>query len=104
MDPLYWKYFNPRYTPPIFRYPNYPNDLWSMYAPNNTPAYVQTTRCDVPIPYNPLLGRYGTAEISLKGYVTNNSCQFGYYPANVSGQGVCCNVYGECGTDNVRLT
>jgi len=91
LDPRYCNF----YGYPRFQYPNYPNALWQKYDCRNTPSYVEPRYYD--LPYDPIRGRYGTAEVSLKGYVTNDSCQYGYFPANMGGRGACCNVYGECG-------
>lgn len=79
----------PTYFPTHYSYPNVP---WYPVTP---PPYLQ--------PYDPTRGRYGTAEVTIKGYGRQNHCQWGYYPARVGDQGVCCNLLGECGSGDTPL-
>jgi hypothetical protein len=72
--------------------------------PPSYPPYLYGSAPLVGIPNNPALGTFGTSEITLKGYVKENSCQFGYFPANINGQGACCDVFGTCGIGDTRLT
>ena len=100
-------YFH-RYAPTRVEYPNvarYPGNLCPFYRMEplrNYYGYLGGTPVQG-LPYNPLLGQYGTAEVTLKGYGKENNCQFGYYPANIGGQGACCNVWGDCGTGDTPL-
>ena len=98
------------YEPTKFSYPNVP---W--YAGNVCPFYRMQPALPfypssphgsaalVGLPYNPILGRFGTSEVTLKGYGSENNCQYGYYPANVNGQGACCDVFGQCGVGDTPI-
>jgi len=71
------------------------------------PIFPPTTYGAAPlmgIPYNPVLGKYGTADLTMKGYNKGNNCQFGFYPSNIYGQGACCDVFGNCGIGDQSLT
>ena len=97
------------YVPTRFTAPNvpwYPGNVCPYYRMQPAlPFYgnVQGTPL-VGMPYNPILGRFGTSEVTLKGYGSENNCQYGFYPSNVGGQGACCDVYGTCGIGDTRLT
>jgi hypothetical protein len=100
MSWIYNELYVPHYARRKVYYPNFPNCLWQQYA-CNTPAYYQYQN---PLcPYNPLQGKYGTCDTTLKGYGKTDNCQWGYYPANINGQCACCNTFGECGFDNKRI-
>lgn len=98
------------YVPTRFDYPNvpwYPGNVCPFYRmtpalPFYPPAPIGSAPL-VGIPYNPILGRFGTSEVTLKGYGKSNSCQFGMYPSNINGQGACCDVFGRCGVGDTPL-
>jgi hypothetical protein len=86
----------PGTTTSYYKYPNipYPNPdtaSYDMYGPNS-------------VPYDPILGKFGTCDVTLKGYASQDNCQYGFYPTNVGNQGMCCNVYGQCGVGDKRYT
>jgi hypothetical protein len=99
----------PSYAPTRFSYPNVPwfqGNVCPFYrmppalpfyppAPGGTPL--------IGVPYNPILGRFGTAEVTLKGYGKENNCQYGMYPSNINGQGACCDVFGRCGVGDTPI-
>lgn len=66
----------------------------------NTPVFPQLS---LPTPYDPVLGTYGTSDVTLRGQVKSNSCQFGFHPSLVNGQTGCCDMYGNCGNGDVPL-
>ena len=66
----------------------------------NTPIFPQFP---LPTPYDPVFGTYGTSDVTLKGQVKSNSCQFGFHPSLVNGQTGCCDMYGNCGNGDVPL-
>lgn len=121
----YWQYYYPKCTPPAYRWPNIP--LW----PNDQPSYVYQFPPQIPnptyspttlaaigpyaqfapygnpyaplMPYNPIQGRYGTCDVTMKQYGKSggNNCQIGYRPTvTADGQCMCCSdTFGDCGSD-----
>ena len=98
------------YVPTRFDGLNVPwvkNNICPFYRMNPAlPIFPPTTYGASPlvgIPYNPVLGKYGTADLTMKGYNKDNNCQFGYFPSNVNGQGACCDIFGDCGNGDQRI-
>ncbi len=98
------------YMPTRFTNPNVPwygGNSCSFYrmTPGNSfyPPVLSGSAPLLPQPYNPILGKFGTAEVTLKGYGKENSCQFGYFPSNINGQGACCDVFGRCGIGDTPI-
>lgn len=88
-------YYNPLF-PSFYRHRTYP------YRPVGTLPYRFLPYS--PLPYNPSLGTYGTSDITVRGMVKNNSCQYGFSPSLVYGQPACCDAYGRCGVGDMPLT
>lgn len=93
-----------------FTYPNvpwFPGNVCPYARFNSRPSFSYPPLVGTPlmaIPSNPTLGQYGTAEITLKGQLSENNCQFGYAPANVGGRAACCDAYGNCGINDTQIT
>ena len=98
------------YVPTRFNKPNtpwFPQNVCPFYRMNpSLPIFPPITYGSAPllgITYNPVLGKYGTTDLTLKGYSKENNCQLGFYPSNINGQSACCDVYGDCGSGNTPL-